>query len=178
MLLLWPHLQAAIVLLALSASALAQPQVTITGGADRSGQNYAWTVTHDHDSPMVSIEFPHYMADICNGPDGWTIQLTGFLGADGLEGICSAESTEGLSRGVPLVFKLRVGPQGTPRGQGDVLVRFSDGTEVKVRAQVPIKPSFVAGHLSLFGLGGVFVLLVLIRLLRRKKTDAPPTEPD
>ncbi len=151
--------------------------MTITGGADQSGQNYAWTVTHDYDSPMVSVEFPHYMADLCNGPEGWTMRLTGFLGANGRVGVCSAESTEGLPRGVPLVFNLRVGPRGTPRGEGDVVVRFSDGTEVKVRAQVPIKPSFVAGHLSLFGLGGVLVLLVLIRLRRRNKTGATPAEP-
>jgi hypothetical protein len=176
-LLLPPHLQAAIVLLARSAAALAQPQVTITGGADQSGQNYAWTVTHDYDSPMVSVEFPHYMADLCTGPDGWTMRLTGFLGAKGRRGVCSAESTEGLPRGVPLAFKLRVGPRGTPRGEGDVVVRFSDGTEVKVRAQVPVKPSFVAGHLSLIGLGGVFLLLVLISLRRRNKTGATPAEP-
>lgn len=169
-----PYVQTALLIWAPTASALAQPQVTITGGPDESGQNYAWTVNHDSASPMVAVEFPHYMADICSGPEGWNMRLTNKLGRKGRAGVCSAESPEGLPRGASVVFSLRVGPRGAPRGEGDVVVRFSDGTEVKVRVAVPVKPSFLAGHTSLVGLGAMFVLLLLFRLRRRRKTDAPP----
>lgn len=160
-----------------SAPVLAGEHVTITGGADVTGQNYTWTVTHDHSSPIVSIEFPHYMADWFGTPEGWTQELTGFLAAKGESGVCRAESDEGLPAGVRGVFRLRVGPRGTPRGEGDVVVLFADGTRELVRAEVPVRESFLAQHTALVGLGVIFGLLLLIHWLRRRRKElATPAE--
>ena len=175
--LLSPHLLAAIVLLARSASAPAQPQVTITGGVDESGHNYVWTVTHERDAPIVAVELPHYMADICSGPEGWSTQLTNVLGHKGRTGVYTIKSADGLPRGEQATFQLRVGPLGAPVGRRDALVRFGDGAEVKVRVQVPVKPSFLGGHLSLVGLGAVFVLRLIRAVKKRRRHSAAPADP-
>jgi len=174
----WPrHLLLIAAAVAPSAPVLAGDHVTITGGADVTGQNYRWIVQHDYSSPIVSIEFPHYMADWFGTPDGWTQELTAFLGQNGKSGVCRAESDEGLPAGVRGIFDLRVGPRGTPRGEGNVVVRFADGTQESVRAEVPVQESFLAQHIALIGLGVVFGLLLLIHWLR-KRGEEPATPAD
>lgn len=159
------------------APALAGRHVIIIGGADVSGHNYEWTVTHDYDSPIVSLEFPHYMADAFGTPDGWTQKITNLLGGrKGRPGICLAESAEGLPAGQSAVFRLRIGPRGTPRGEGDVVVRFADGSEELVRAELPVRESFLGQHTSLIGLGAIFVLLLIRTLSKGRQRPAASTD--
>ena len=163
-------LTATIPLLAPPAWALGDQHATITGGADTSGQNYEWTVTHDYSSPIVLIEFPHRMGNIFLTPDGWTQTMTN-LRAD-RPGMCRAESAEGLPAGHSAVFTLRLDPRGSPRGEKEVIVHFADGTRELVWAEVPVRESFLAQHAPLLGLGVVFAFLLLLN--RARKGRKPP----
>ena len=54
-----------------SPAAAQENLVVIEGEPDESGHNYQWTVTNQHDSPIVEIEFPHFRADLFTAPEGW-----------------------------------------------------------------------------------------------------------
>ena len=75
-------------------TAAQQPKVTISGGADTSGQNYRWTVTNHYGSPVVYIQFPHYHADTFFAPDGWEKECTNLIrvGARNAPGTCTARA--------------------------------------------------------------------------------------
>ncbi len=163
-------------------SALAAPVVTITGGADDTGQTYIWTITHDHTSPIVQVEFPHYRGGWSIPPEGWTSEITNRGGAGGRSGkfIAAADDpSQGIARGRAAEFRLVIVPEGTPRGQGSVLVRFADGFEVLVRAEVPVKEPATDRNITLIGLGLIFAIFLLTRILKRKRphSSAPAESP-
>ncbi|UCG17404.1 MAG: hypothetical protein JSV19_05115 [Phycisphaerales bacterium] len=139
--------------------------MTITGGADVSGHNYEWTVTNHHSSPIVLVQFPHYMADVFTPPDGWTSEMTNPLG----KGVCSVESVTGLPTGRSVTVGLRVAPRGAFRGRGNVLVRFADDTEVLVPAEMPTKEPFIRRNIPVIGLGLAFGAFLLVRALKKRK---------
>ena len=160
----------------------AAPVVTITGGADETGQTYTWTITHDHPSPIVRVEFPHYRGGWSIPPEGWTSEITNRGGTGGRRGkfIASAgDPSQGIARGDSAEFRLVLVPEGTPRGHGDVLVCFSDGSEVLVHAQVPVKESTADRSVTLIGLGLIFGIFLLTRVLKRKRahSSAPAESP-
>jgi hypothetical protein len=184
-----PGIRSATLLLSALAIALAgspanaQPtaKATIAGGSDESGQRYRWTVTNHHAAPVIRVEFPHYMADLFTVPEGWHGELTDPLGKTGRSGLfiaSSADPTRGIAQGRSAAFDLKIGPAGTPRGKGDVLVRFADDTEILVRAEVPVQEPAGDRHIALIGLGLIFGAFVLIRAFRRGGThrsdDQPP----
>ena len=66
------------------------PNATVTGGPDTSGRKYSWTVTNEHTSPVVYVEFPHYHGSLFFAPENWRVECT-FLVNVGVEdrpGIC------------------------------------------------------------------------------------------
>ncbi len=163
---------AAVLLLAATAAAAGPVTVTIAGGADASGHNYEWTITHDHSSPIVYVEFPHFRAYFFTPPPGWKANITHRYPEDRQAGECTAEvedPAEGLKRGQTGRFAMRIGPKGAPRGEGDVIIRFADNTEVVVLAEVPIKESPGSQHVPLIALGTIFAVFLLVKALKRRK---------
>lgn len=157
--------------------------VSIEGGADKSGQNYEWIVSNESDSPIVFVEFPQYGAAVQITPTGWSSELTNPRGVGGRDGVFTANAksvADGIARGSSMTFRLTVTVGGTPRGRGDVTVRFEDGREVRVSAEVPVKTSLADRNVSLIGLSVIFGGFLLVRFLRRRKgrvSDGhPPTE--
>ena len=157
----------------------AGPEVTITGGGDETGHNYAWTITHNHRSPIVYVEFPHYRADLFEAPPGWATELTnpGGAGSDPSRCIATAASPDqGVQRRREAVFRVRVAPSGTPRGLGSVIVRFGDGGEVTVDGvSVPVRERFGDQYMALIGLGLIFGIFVVAKAIKGRKSKSYST---
>jgi hypothetical protein len=156
------------------------PKVKITGGADVSGQNYLWTVTNRHDSPIVYIQFPHYHADTFIAPPGWTMQCTNMASRE--PGTCTAIADSrqtGIAEGRSAEFGMRLGNvSGQHARPGNVAVRFADGAEVTVaNVEVPTPSSTPERLVALIGFALVFGILVLAQARRRRKarTAVRPT---
>jgi len=160
--------------------------VVIEGGPDHSGHVYTWTVTNQHDSPIVEIEFPHFRADLFTAPEGWR-QETTFLvniGVAEKEGVCKAIAPSpagGIAPGQSSAFSMRVAAKGAQRGFATVTVRFADDT-TKLIENVPLpqREAVLTRFMGLLGLGGVLVIVILVRSLRRgrnKKPGAPERKP-
>jgi hypothetical protein len=155
--------------------------VTIEGGPDASGDNYAWTVTNAYTSPIVYVEFPHYHATLFFAPDGWTTQST-FLVNVGVEdspGVCAATAAteaRGISPGRSGTFRMRIHQGGTRQGTGTVRVRFADGREISVPGVRLAVPEALSDRFGpLIGLGVVFLLLLVIQAVRRKRASRSKT---
>lgn len=166
-----------IAMIAGSHAPAADPAVTITGGPDESAHNYAWTIQNDHNRPIVYVQFPHFRADLFNPPDGWTgaiIQPTGQASATGKCTAVVNDQSRGIHPGSSAVFAMRIGPYagnyGARPGEGDVLIRFADGTETTVRAMVPSRESFLGRHLSLFAFCSIVIVALLVRAARKRRT--------
>lgn len=156
---------------------MGSPNVTISGGADESGYKYTWTVTNGHDSPIIFVEFPQYKASVGSPPDGWEGELTNERGVGGRTGFFRSHvdtAVDGIAPGGSAVFRLALTTRGTPRGRGDVLIRFADETETRVRAVVPIKEAPVDRNVSLIGLSLIFAVFLIVRAAKRRKS-VPPT---
>jgi hypothetical protein len=163
--------------------------VTITGGADATGDGYAWTVVNNHTSPIVYVEFPHYHASLFLAPDGWSTDST-FLVNVGVEdrpGTCTArvgQPASGIKRGATGTFQMRVYQPGTRRGQGTVVVRFADGSEVQVSGvEMPTPEAMSDKYAPLIGLGAIFIIWLAIgakrrgKIRRTKASEQDPTTP-
>ena len=160
--------------------------VEVEGGADASGQNYKWDVRNGSDSAIVSIEIPHFRGGVETAPDGWGTELTHPRGAGGRAGVfkASAKSArDGIAPGRSKSFRLIITAAGTPRGHGEITVRFDNGEVVRVSAELPVKASLADRNVSLIGLSLIFGIFVFVRFLRGRKraiVDVPaqPTAPD
>lgn len=172
----------------------APPQATITGGADPAGYSYTWTVTNKHTSPIVHVEFPHYHGALFFAPEDWSVECT-FLVNVGVEdrpGVCTArnvlfaEAPAGFARNNTalgskpgsardtLDFRMQVLLRGTRRGQGQVLVRFADGSEVYVAGvELPQREAVGDKYVPLIGLGLIFLIWVIARSRSRAKRQTP-----
>jgi len=160
-----------------------EPLVEITGGADVTRHNYAWTVTNRHSSPIVYVEFPHYRADGFTAPDGWTTGKSTFLvnvGVPDRPGVCIAEAPSpfaGISRGRSAKFTMRITAAGAEVGKGSVKVRFADGTEAVIEGvELPRPRSKLAKYLGPLALFLFFAGWIVIRELRRRKRPADQQE--
>lgn len=161
----------------------AAARVTITGGADESGHNYKWTVTNLSLSPIVRVEFPHYFADLCLGPPGWsTAETTNLInvGSKDTSGVCVATAptpSAGIGRNESLDFTMRIAPAGAATGFGDAAVVFADGTRTTISGvQLPKPRPLGDTFVSLAGLGVIFAGWLLVRYLRGRRGRS--TSPD
>lgn len=162
-----------------------QPKVRIEGGADATGHDYRWTVTNQHTSPIVYIEFPHFRADLFTPPEGWTQECHHLVGLreskTGLP-MCSATADEGnpgIVRGQSATFQMRIAPKGAKRGRREVKIRFADGrTTIVAGVELPRPETAAERYTRLVGFGVLFVVFLLGRAVwtRRRKSEqsAPP----
>ncbi len=158
--------------LTFSATLMGSPNVAVSGGADDSGQNYSWKITNEYDSPIIFVEIPQYKAGVGIPPEGWKSKLTNPRGLGGRTGFFTSQvdtAADGIAPGESATFRLTVTVRGTPRGKGDILIRFADETETRVRAEVPIKETLADRYVSLIGLGLIFGVFLVVRAVKRRK---------
>jgi hypothetical protein len=154
-------------------------EVTITGGAV-DPHTYQWTVVNHKPSPITSVEFPHYHADLFDPvPDGWTYEATAVVGQHQGEGDgkCVFTATArryGIGLDRSLEFAMRIAPAGAVAAPGTVVVGWADGTTARVPGvEVPSRESWFRHNFPAVGLGGSFLLFVLVAHLWRKRKPEP-----
>jgi len=151
------------------------PVVVIEGGPDPTGHNYTWTVTNNHASPIVQIEFPHYRASLFTASKGWTTACTNLegIGVKDPSGVCRAaieNSGAGVPTGRSATFDMQIAGGGAKRGSGEVVVRFADGLTTTVAGvSVPTAEPSGDRNLPLMGLGTVFFIFLIARAARRRR---------
>lgn len=163
----------AALLCVVSATASAQPQVTLTGGSDLSGHNYAWTITHQHSAPLVFVEIPHYRGDLFFAPDGWSTEIINQNSLDYKPGKCIAKTMEqsgGLPRDQSAEFRLRINPAGALQKPGTILLRFADGAEVALPTEVPGRQSSTEHYALPVSLAAIFVAYLVFGYFKKRKT--------
>lgn len=164
--------------------AAADDRVTITGGADGTGQNYEWTVqNNDPSARIVEVDFPHFHADIfiVPDPDLWQQECTGMANAGSTTaqegGVCRAwveDPRRGIARGFSAVFRMRVSRAGAQRRYGNVTVKFADGTRTVVSGvELPTEQTFGERYIMAIGLGVILLVLVLMRTRSKRAATAP-----
>lgn len=163
--------------LALAATAAAQPVVTVTGGHDETGQTYEWRITHQHPAPLTHVEVPHFRGDRFYAPPGWSAEVRNRNSLDFQTGMCVADAGDAgsaLHTGDVGTFKLHINSAGAPWGQGEMLLRFADGTEARVVVDVPVKrQSPIEPFATPLALGAMFAIFLLVRVLRNKRRAKP-----
>lgn len=167
------------------AAAAEEPRVEISGGVDPSGQNYAWTVKNLSDTPIVSVTFPHYNADLFSPPPGWLREETHLrhVGSKPAPGIARAYVNEsehsGILPGASADFTMRINADGASKGRGTAVVRFKDGRTLNVRSvELPTAPTFFGQHATTLALAAAFGLFLLVQVLRRRKNGPGQAEPE
>lgn len=163
---------------ALIAPAAAQESLVSIDGGVQPDASYLWRVTNNHRSPIVSIEFPHYHADMFSAPPGWQTQSTYLVnvGVEDRPGVCKA-FVEDPARGIRWTdraeFHMRIATSGARVGTGDVRVRFADGKEAIVPGvMVPVTTAPIETYGGMVGVAVVFVIIVAAQMRRRRKRAA------
>ena len=156
----------------------------IEGGPDTSGHNYQFTVINNHLSPIVSLVFPHYRADMFTVPQGWSTEGTTNAmgkGSPNARGICkatAAPATGGILPGDRASFSIRVRPKGAWRGTDTVTVTFADGTVAQVPGvPLPQPEPAAARSTRLIGFAALGLLFLIVIAVRRKKRQSTGGEP-
>lgn len=150
----------------------AGPSAAVTGGCDPSGHNYEWTIVHDHESPLVYVEIPHFRADMFSAPDGWTTEIINQNSPDLQPGKCIAQVTAlstGLRRGEKGEFTMRINAASAQKGRRAMRLRFADRAEIDVMATIPIEYSSLERYLVPLVLGGSFGLYLLVITIRSNR---------
>lgn len=159
------------------AQASSNGKVIIDGGADETGHDYRWTVTNQHRSAIVSIEFTHYRADLFFVPDGWSTAGTTNLvnvGVTSSNGVCVASAPsqrKGIAFRGSASFGVRIAPRGADAGAGIWRIRFADGTMAEVEGvELPVPRATGDQFVSLIGLAIVFGIIVVVESIRRRRS--------
>ena len=168
--------------LVLPVTAAAEPRVTVEGGVETDGNNYSWTVTNHHDSPIVFAEFPHYGASLFFAPAGWSHESTFLVnvGVADKPGVCRATAetrATGIFRGDSAKFGMKVGSAKARPTPGTVRFRFDDGQELEVTGvELPQPQPRSEAFVSLISLSLIFGIVVLVQVFRsRRKRGQPAT---
>lgn len=167
-----------VLLIAMIARPSRAQDVTITGGA-LEAHAYRWTVANHKSSPITSVEFPHYHADLFDPvPDGWTYEATAVVGTGDRGGVgrcvfTAADGRHGIQPGESLEFSMRIAPAGAVAASGTAVVGWADGTTVRVPGvEVPSKEPWLRRNFPALGLACSFVLFVVVaHLLRKRKPE-------
>ena len=158
-----------------SASVVANPTASITGGADASGHSYTWQVRNGGASPIVEVRFPHFRAGLFFPPPGWSNDCTALVhvGAKDEPGVCTARAVapaDGIAPGQSVAFSMQIASSGAKRGPGEVTVRFADGSETRVAGvELPQQEGLGDKYVSLIALGGVFIIFVAVQAVRKRR---------
>jgi len=169
--------QRVLVCLAFMSLATTQPgSITVVGGADSTGQVYAWTVRNNASTPITGIEIPHYQAGVFIAPEGWTTDESTHLVRAGHQmqpGVCVAHASSPavwISPGSSAILRIQLAPRGARRGRGEITVHFADGTRIKVaNVELPQPESTTDRFASLIGLGVIAIAAIGIKAIRSRR---------
>lgn len=159
------------------------PPVAVEGGADPSGQVYAWRLVNRSDKPVARIAFPHFHADLFTPPPGWGQDCTYLVnqGVPDRPGVCEAVAPEGgWPPGATADISMRIAVSGAVRAPGRITITFTDGGVAHVDGvELPQAPSNLERFVPLLAFGAVIVIVLIRRALRRvtnvAKSDARST---
>jgi hypothetical protein len=152
-----------------------EPQVTVVGGSDLSGHQYAWTITNHHNMPITQISFPHFGADVLMGPDGWRSSCTNAVrvGVSNPTGVCTSMVEGSRGRIIPGSsgeFTLRVARPDAKALPGEMEITFADGSTCVVSGvELPHGEPVGDKYMPLIGLGGIFLIFLIVSALRRRR---------
>ncbi len=150
-------------------------RATVTGGADGTGHEYAWTVHNHHTTGVVSVRIPHYRANLFRVPSGWKGECTNLVqvGAKDRPGECVASiltGETGIKPGTSVEFRVQIAAGGARRTRGGLLVGFADGLEITVGGvEVPGRESFGDRYVPLIGLAAIFGVWITVRAFRKRR---------
>ncbi|NOX57878.1 MAG: hypothetical protein GXP29_03355 [Planctomycetes bacterium] len=148
--------------------------------------DYIWTVTNHSDKRITMLRVDHYFGKTVTPPKGWVrTEMTGNR-AEGqrlVPGIIEFQAEtprKGIGRNQEREFRVNVDVEW--RGlcsRRTVTVGFDDGTTMDIPDVLcPSKESWLKQNVSLVGLGVMFALFVLGRMLFRKKNPATESADD
>lgn len=186
-----PRLRLAAVLLiaTLAMPAAVADRVTITGGADATGQRYTWTVHNHADQRIVAVVFPHYHADLFAVPNPpgesyWQAACTNLMQAGGTDapGVCRAyveDPRRGIAPNLSAEFSMRIAHVGAHSRPGQVTVTFADGSQTVVDGvELPTAPTFGERYIMAIGMFAILALIVFGQIRRRRAAGAAPATVD
>lgn len=159
----------------LVANAAWAAQVTIEGGPEGLGNSYQWTVTNDHSSPIIKVEFPHYRASLFLAPAGWSSSCTNLvaIGAKDEPGTCTSVAdspASGIAPGRSLSFRIQLASGTVKRGSGTAVVEFADSRRQEVvGVLIPVPESRMTRFMPLVGLGVVLSFLIILETIRSRR---------
>lgn len=161
---------------AVAAHAQPPPPVAVEGGADSSGQVYAWRLVNRSDKPVARIAFPHFHADLFTPPPGWAQDCTYLVnqGVPDRAGVCEAVAPEGgWLPGATADITMRIAASGAVRAPGRITITFVDGGVAHVDGvELPHAPSNLERFVPLMAFGAAIVIVLIRRALRRVKSVA------
>lgn len=159
------------------ASADATP-VTITGGQDVQNRFlWRWAVTNNGESPIVSMQFPHFRAKSLFYPKhGWTEEVTHRtgLGAKEENGVFilrTDDPSAAVQPGGTIEIGLEVGRRGAHGVPCAVVVTLADGRTIEIpRVDCPQQQAVLARNAKLIGLAAMFGVFVLYRYAKGRRS--------
>ncbi|MCG3131310.1 MAG: hypothetical protein FLDDKLPJ_02100 [Phycisphaerae bacterium] len=161
-----------------AAAAQSPPPVAVEGGADPSGQVYAWRLVNRSDKPVARIAFPHFHADLFTPPSGWGQNCTYLVnqGVPDRPGVCEAVAPEdGWLPGATADITMRIAASGAVRAPGRITITFTDGGVAHVDGvELPHAPSHLERFVPLMAFGAVIAIVLIRRALRRVTNAAAP----
>ncbi|GJM24031.1 MAG: hypothetical protein DHS20C16_04460 [Phycisphaerae bacterium] len=147
----------------------------------RSEENrfdYIWTVTNHSDKRIASLVVDHYYGKTVTPPDGWIrSNMTGNVAEKqplepGIIEFTAEKPLRAIGRGQSRDFKVNV--DRLWRGHCErrtVTVGFEDGTTLEIPGVIcPAEEDWFKKNVALVGLGAMFAIFVLWRVLFGKKS--------
>lgn len=141
--------------------------------------DYTWTVTNHTNKRITSLVVDHYLGKIVAPPAGWVrTNMTanvaeGQRAAPGIIEFAVEKPVKAIGRGQSKEFKVTI--DRTWRGhceQRIAIVGFEDGTTLEVPGvYCPADESWLKKNVSLVGLGAMFAVFVLWRVVFGRKTQ-------
>lgn len=152
---------------------------------DRSAENrfdYIWTVTNHSDKRITSLIVDHYYGKTVIPPKGWIrSNMTGNVAErqplkPGIIEFAVEEPLKAIGRGQSREFKVNVDRLwGGHCERRTVTVGFEDGTTLEIPGVIcPAEEDWFKKNVALVGLGAMFAVFVLWRVLFGNKPQAQP----
>ena len=152
-----------------------EPGVTITGGLRPDGSFYEWEIVNNSSLPVVSLEFPHYAADLFTPPKGWRSKskFRELAGNEKDPWTCRAW-VESPKDGIPprgkVSVTMRVLMLESRPGRGVVKVGLADGKTLEIaNVEIPSPPGYFERFGVLITLAILIGIVALIAARRQRR---------
>lgn len=159
------------------ALARADDGVTVVGDVNPdNARQFVWQITNNGRKPIVWFEASHYLGKLVDPPDGWAqTKLTANIGLGEKAAVgvvrCEAKTPyDAIRPGQSKAIGLRLDRRGGYCEPDDVTVGFADGSTMVIGGVLcPAKEPFLRNNYPVIGLGVMFGLFLVYKVLRGKK---------